>query len=192
VIATPQSQFPIRIEFRSVKVAYSTVQATIPALHEKGAYDAFIHVGVAAGYKAVTIERRARRRSYEIPDVDDELAPELPGEPAEYGLESDVEEWETIVDADKLQDWLQKGLNFEHVTTSTDAGLYLCEFIYANSLAASYEQAEKQGKGTPEVPVVFIHVPSLKEDQGPYELAELTNILRGVCWWVGSMCRKQE
>jgi hypothetical protein len=63
----------------------------------------------------------------------------------------------------------------------TDAWLYLCEFTYANSLAASYDQAKKRGKGTPEVPVVFIHVPSLKEDQGPYELLELTNILRGVC-----------
>jgi len=195
-IATPKSQYPIHIEFQAIKVAYSTVQAVLPPLHENGAYDAYVHVGVAADYDAVTIEQRARRRSFrkDVPDVEGKLAPRLPGKPVEYGLEGDVDEWKTIVDAEKLQSWLRDSLGFEHIATSTDAGMYLCEFIYATSLSASYKQAEKQGQDTPDVPVLFIHVPNLKSDRnpGPYELRELTNILRGVCWWLGSMRRWQE
>ncbi|GAA5848305.1 hypothetical protein JCM3766R1_004657 [Sporobolomyces carnicolor] len=174
--ATPKT---IRIKSHLVPVKYSAVLSQIPALHSAGGSDGrtpppdvLVHVGVGTEGK-VRLEQRARKWGYDKLDVDGHLGPfdeseNKRGFAGDEWIELDDELATTVDVARVVGDAKRRGL--EHVETSHDAGLYLCEFTYYASLAS----AQKLNSGRPTL-VQFVHVPPIGK---PYSLDQLTEALK--------------
>ncbi|KAL7416474.1 hypothetical protein BDY24DRAFT_379828 [Mrakia frigida] len=158
-----------------------------PSSSESEEFDAMIHCGVASRFRGgVRIEQRGRRSGYISAGSDGLPAPKDGVENWAGGKEEEDELW-TTVDAKGCRDWLEKEMGVEHITTSDDAGRYLCEFIYATSLSAS------RRSGSTSIPVLFVHVPDLRPSTKPYEKGDpiytqedVSEVLKRICWWVGN------
>ncbi|GAA5987419.1 hypothetical protein JCM10908_001947 [Rhodotorula pacifica] len=168
--------------------------------------DLIIHVGVSAGDTAIRLEQRARKYGYESADAQgrfakreggtlrtgkDEAGDEDAGGGRGGGGEGEgafgrggftgaewtsaPEELRTHVDAVRVIRWA-KEQGVQWISTSEDAGLYLCEYSFFASLAT----ARRLNPDAP-TPVQFIHVPSLGH---PYSAEELTAALRLLVWGI--------
>ncbi|KAF2641613.1 pyroglutamyl peptidase-like protein type I [Massarina eburnea CBS 473.64] len=176
--ASPSNPTPIRIlvHHEPIRVAYKPVVDLVPTLlpPDSPIYpkpDIILHIGLAAGRPFFTLEEGSYARGYgALSDVDGDRFPDSQslkkwpeGEfPNRLLTSFDTE--------DVLKRW-RKGLGYEDpnsVTTdakvpdvriSSDAGNFMCGFIYYNSLA-QYYSIKKDEK-----PVVFLHVPNLSTSE---------------------------
>ncbi|KAI9720580.1 MAG: hypothetical protein M1812_002760 [Candelaria pacifica] len=183
-----------------VRVSYTFVRALIPSLyasHPK--IDFVLHIGMAAGRSFYTMETRAHRDGYTLRDVD--------GKEDEEGseIEDDGKKKEGVWEREGCPAILETGFESEDVwrrwknelpdidiRPSTDAGHYLCDFIYYASLAYFYKRAagaigeEKGG----ETPVMFLHVPGEAEKEDIERGREVAiGLIRGM---VGSWMKGKE
>ena len=71
----------------------------------------------------------------------------------------------------------------QQVVPSTDAGLYLCEFINYCSLAEARRISSKDGGERKAKPTLFLHCPPVDE---PLSTEEVTGMLQKVVSWVCS------
>ncbi|KID76823.1 Pyroglutamyl-peptidase 1 [Metarhizium brunneum] len=154
---------PVRIIVHPepIRVNYSVVRALVPsfwdAAHDGRPVDIAVHIGMAGPRPFYQLERRAHRRGYRSPDVDNEL----PAEGAEGRPDDDAWIWHglpdeilTDVDVDDVyRRWRGHSSKDMDLRVSEDPGRYLCDFIYYSSLAHLWK-ARRPRK------VVFLHVPS--------------------------------
>lgn len=142
----------VQITALEVPVVYDAVLDTVPGLYQqppvhpatdsthitpqapREGYDLIIHVGVA-GTGPLRAEKLGHKSGYRIPDAEGKLGA------FERHYDEFDEELETEIDLSTLK-----------LAVSTDAGHYLCDFIYYCSLAES----RRAGRGTP---VLFVHCP---------------------------------
>ena len=71
----------------------------------------------------------------------------------------------------------------QQIRPSTDAGLYLCEFINYCSLAEAQRVAAKDGAGRRATPTLFLHCPPVGQ---PLSTEEVTGAVQKVVSWVCS------
>ncbi|KAI9199610.1 uncharacterized protein BJ171DRAFT_601756 [Polychytrium aggregatum] len=154
-----------RIVPRLMTVAYEFVSANLPPLIAEFEPAAIIHVGQGLP-NTINLETIAHPQGYVHPDVENQMAPEgtviLPppadGSPFPSPLR-------TILDNEALRDAMRaKGWDICNV--STDAGRYLCEYIFYSSLYLTRESP---------VPVLFLHIPA---PGAPYSQEQLDIAVR--------------
>lgn len=142
-----------------IPVAYEAVKQTIPSLLTELAPTLCVHVGVSP-YKTVVLEKCGRNSGYSQNDIygkkpDGEAC--VPGGP-EY--------LQTTFDIPKVLQKVFRRQQDVKLATSSDAGRYLCDFIYYTSLYVNT------------APVLFVHVTSLEEQYTVQQLARtLKNII---------------
>ncbi|KAI5475645.1 hypothetical protein MNV49_001107 [Pseudohyphozyma bogoriensis] len=175
-----------------VPVSYASVLTLVPTLHQPSpaspSYDLIIHVGVGSP-GSLKLEQRGRRFGYEKEgkeDKDGRLGGGYEGEEwdnvVQWGHDG-VEEVGTAVKGKKVVEWMRKwGVAEGEVTTSEDAGLYLCEFINFASLGWAQRVARSSESSTA-TPVQFLHVPPVGT---PFSVDELTALVQGVVWAVAT------
>ncbi|KAJ9122555.1 hypothetical protein QFC22_001984 [Naganishia vaughanmartiniae] len=190
------------VTFKPVRVSYREIEKLVPQFHDSGEWDCIVHVGLAKGYEACTIETGSSKSEqylrlkvsgvgtyvdyscdpeslgYHLKDVDGELAPEVG---FSRGVEGAQARWECTMDCQECCDELND-MGYKNVKLSPDPGNFCCGYITTCSLRYAYERAEKDRRRKP-IPVVFFHVPEPKEDDptAPYTLSELTDIVRALC-----------
>ncbi|KAI5305084.1 hypothetical protein KEM56_005343 [Ascosphaera pollenicola] len=162
-----------------LRVAYDTVHSiTRDGIkqfredHDGHAPDLILHMGMAKGRNFYCVETLARREGYQIGDVDGKKAidyehlfrtkgyPEVlrPGDPPSVGVDPGPETGSregltpSRPDERLLKTWKSFARENEDVRLSTDAGRYLCEFIFYNSLSHAWEEGRN-------LSVLFLHVP---------------------------------
>jgi pyroglutamyl-peptidase len=153
-------------------VSYKNVVSLVPKLLPPNdtTYpqpDVILHIGLAAGRDFFAIEQGAHARGYgKIPDVDGEYFPDSTAE-ATFPSAKFPDALKTSFDtSDVLARW-KANLGYSSVEgkaededapdvrISSDAGNFLCGFIYYNSLAHYFSiKADDR-------PVAFMHVPDL-------------------------------
>ncbi|KAF3922079.1 hypothetical protein ABW20_dc0108600 [Dactylellina cionopaga] len=185
-------QVSIIPHFEPVTVSYSNVEKLIPTLYEDlPGVDLFVHIGVAP-FEHYQIETRGRRGPYGPPedrpdgrkDVDGEWPDGHSAENAARGkVPKEVHEIVSSLDVQGICDYLAGAKrdaedNFDAPQLSTDAGLYLCEYILYNSMAESIYDAEYESEYPESKPVtnpssdppstsraIFIHIPVNHDDE---------------------------
>lgn len=153
-----------------IRVAYNEVRELIPTVHEayKHTVDLVLHIGMASGRKFYCAERYGRRDGYSRnKDLDGSMPPLEEGKTVfrdcpqimttSLDYESVLVDWKDNVDSIPKT---EPGANAE-VQASTDAGQYLCEYIYFNSLAYfGRKSGVMEGGKASDRPVLFMHVPA--------------------------------
>ncbi|EPQ29931.1 uncharacterized protein PFL1_02603 [Pseudozyma flocculosa PF-1] len=183
---------------------YPEGYAIEPPQGQGEAWDVILHVGVGAR-GGLECESLAHKTGYHLPDAGDCLPPLVDGvagraedvAPQETekaissslsardgkvrgfgrGYEQFDEVQKTPVDVDGLVAWL-KQQGFEDVKPSTDAGLYLCEFILYASLCEAERAAASSGRKKTDV--MFLHVPPVGER---LDTATCTALIERVAWF---------
>ncbi|PCH43683.1 peptidase C15 pyroglutamyl peptidase I-like protein [Wolfiporia cocos MD-104 SS10] len=199
------AQRPVHITSLEVPTTYDAVLSVAPCIHARPpvlpapadlalalarppppeGYDFVVHVGVVSrSGTAMRMEQRGRKFGYDQEDAEGRLCPVVSGgeQPMRgfgEGYEAFPEELWTSVDCPALVRHLGGG-GLQHVTLSTDAGLYLCEFINYCSMAESRRTAAKGEKYTP---TLFVHIPPVGE---PLSTEEVSDALRKTIAWVCS------
>ncbi|KAF6039760.1 PGPEP1 [Bugula neritina] len=140
-----------------VPVTYDAVQIIVPRLWEEYKPQLVVHVGVSHLAEELTIEKLAHNCGYKSLDVNGKTAP------SQCYSKTGAECLHTTLDVDKLCKDINDSSCLAMALPSTDAGRYLCEYIYYASLSHSTSS------------VMFIHVPKLNK---PYTVAELADALR--------------
>ncbi|KAJ9126937.1 hypothetical protein QFC24_001168 [Naganishia onofrii] len=166
------------VTFKPVRVSYREIEKLVPEFHDSGKWDCIVHVGLAKGYKACTIETGSNSLGYSLKDVDGELAPDVG---RGRGVDSARPRWDCTMNCRECCDELNS-MGYKNVKLSPDPGNFCCGYITACSLRCAYECVEQDPERKP-IPVVFFHVPEPKEDDptAPYTLNELTEIVRALC-----------
>ncbi|KAE9398260.1 peptidase C15, pyroglutamyl peptidase I-like protein [Gymnopus androsaceus JB14] len=96
------------------------------------------------------------------------------------GYEKFPDELHTDIDISRLVNELRNsGRGLEETYSSTDAGHYLCDFIYYCSLAESKRNGKPYEKDR-NTPVLFMHCPPVGEPLTTEEVTEA--IRRTICW----------
>ncbi|EUC48440.1 hypothetical protein COCMIDRAFT_87368 [Bipolaris oryzae ATCC 44560] len=178
--SSPTNKTPIHIHVHHepIRVAYATVLNLIPTLLPPGnpmnpSPDIILHIGLAAGRNYYAIEQGSRSRGYgNIADVDrqrfDDESAELQFPASKFpsmlstGFDTtDVLAcWKESLKSPSSSSVSEIGsTKGPDVRISTDAGNFLCGFIYYNSLAHYYSIKED------ERPVIFLHVPDLTSSE---------------------------
>ncbi|KUI68010.1 Pyroglutamyl-peptidase 1 [Cytospora mali] len=153
---------PVRIIVHPepVRVTYSAVRELIPKLWTAGyggvsKIDYVLHIGMASTKKQYVLEELGHRDDYRLKDLDEKLPDQDPaaddypwrGVPSQLTTELDVADikkrWESYLPSDLV------------LKTSRDAGHFLCDYIYFNSLASCYKTQQRRR-------VAFMHVPAVK------------------------------
>ncbi|KAK6351309.1 hypothetical protein TWF718_004473 [Orbilia javanica] len=178
----------------AVPVSYDKVTKLIPTLYQDlPGVDLFVHIGVMPfGYYRV--EERARKGPYGPPEGDPNGRADVDGKYPENNeagraargkVPKEVHEILSGLDLEAICKDIENAKkdstdDFEVPKVSNDAGLYLCEFIYYNSLAESiyddeakyeseYPEPRPVTDPTAETPTssraIFIHVPSIMTDE---------------------------
>ncbi len=164
----------VPLEIREVVVAYDVVSTTIPRLYKEVSPRLCVHVGVSP-YKCVKLERVARNRGYTTVDIKGKT-------PSSLACVSEGPDLIcTTFNVDSVcRSVSQKQLDVKF-DVSGDAGRYLCDFIYYQSL--HQEQA----------PVIFVHVPELDKPYSVDQLAlALKNIIEALLKELESAAEKSE
>ncbi|KAI5697557.1 pyroglutamyl-peptidase 1 [Diaphorina citri] len=164
----------IEIVKEQIQVSYNYVDVTVPALWKKYNPDLVIHVGVSDMADKITLEVCGHRDNYASEDIYRKLPPNLKCKAAELcqctdsidviktalDVESLVKEFQT--NKANINQVLDIDISRVDVCVSSNAGRYLCEYIYYTSLCLDNNRC------------LFIHVPTINS---PYSLQELTQSL---------------
>lgn len=182
---------PIRVCYSSVRTlvplileAYSSRKVGPGGALEGagGEVDMVLHMGMASGRDFYTLELQAHRDGYDRnKDLDGEI---LPPDHGEVAFGDCPELMRTSLDYDGILDgWkgnirrrrskvhpsvVVQGLEVDEADCrpSDDAGHYLCDYIYLNSLAWFGRRSRTVVDGMPEDrPVLFLHVPAESDEQ---------------------------
>lgn len=157
-----------------VRVAYDEVRKLIPRLHDAyaGTVDLVLHIGMASGRKFYCAERYGHRDGYiKNKDLDGKMPAPDEGKTIFGDCPTTMT---TSLDFDSvLLNWKVNILDIPedepgaHADTrpSEDAGRYLCDYIYFNSLAYfGRRSGEMEGGKDSSRPVLFLHVPAESDD----------------------------
>lgn len=139
-----------------IQVAYSAVAAWEEANLNLHDYDLVLHIGLAAGRKFFTVERRSTRIPYW--QKEDVLGQVFSKEMTEKMWPSETYPDVLAPTFDCHDVWLRWRENVRQeldVRPSDDPGNYLCGFIYYYSMAWYLRNRAE------ECPVMFLHVPDL-------------------------------
>ena len=148
---------------RHVAVAYDVVRKAIPEWLEELRPDCVINVGVGE-QGCLKLETVAHNSGYVKPDINGNLPPN--------GCVVDGNSSDTIntdLEVDRLLALIKPKWK---CSRSTDAGRFLCEFIYYTSLHQSTQTVTTTG-GHPQC--LFVHLPPVG---APYSQEELNNALK--------------
>ena len=158
-----------------VRVAYEDVKQLVPTLHgdRQGDIDLVLHIGMASGRKFYAIERYAHRDGYhKNKDLDDRnLA--LDDGLVQFG-DCPAVMTTSLEYSEILARWISNVRGLPATSAgfaadcreSTDAGHYLCDYIYFSSLAwfARVNGHMEEGKAS-DRPVLFLHVPPDSDEE---------------------------
>lgn len=169
-----------------VRVTYSAVRNLIPKLWQPdfegvSKIDYVLHIGMASTKRQWVLEQLGHRDDYKLLDLDEKLPNQNPssddypfhGIPAQLTTDLDVADikrrWESYLPvsagASPCQ-WCRKDADESNLTnlqgnltlkTSVDAGHFLCDYIYFNSLANCHRAEERKR-------VLFMHVPAVRPE----------------------------
>ncbi|XP_008551584.1 pyroglutamyl-peptidase 1 [Microplitis demolitor] len=134
-----KTQYNVNLIIEEIPVAYDHVSNRVPEIWEN--YDPLfvIHVGVSAAAKCLTIENKAHGTGYSRKDIKECC-------PCEDGDEDCKKFMTTEIDVDNIcEEVNKKGVC--KACVSDNAGRYLCEYTY-------YQSLRVQCKRT-----IFVHVP---------------------------------
>ena len=135
-----------------VPVVYDVVSKLIPKLIEEVKPQLCVHVGVSP-YKEVKLEKCGKNFPYFMADVNGKAPPEFKCVP------NGPESIETRFNVEKICEKVSKKHSDVEFGVSTDAGRYLCDFIYYTSLSIN------------SAPVLFVHIPELDKPYNSHQLA---------------------
>lgn len=153
-----------------IRVCYQDVRELVPLLHENyfGTIDLILHIGMASGRQHYTAELYAHRDGYtKNKDLDGKTLP--PDDGAKHYPDCPIMMTTSLDFSDVLSRWklkiegLPKGAAAygADCRPSEDAGRYLCDFIYYNSLAwYGRRNGKLDGGKVTDRPVLFLHVPA--------------------------------
>lgn len=158
---------PVRIIVHPapVRVNYQVVRSLVPVLWDPSyagrKIDYVVHIGMAGPRLFYALERQGHRDGYNMKDVDGELLRDDKRREEEgkdwvwYGTPPTIE---TDLDTDDIMKrWQKYSPDGADLRLSTDAGHYLCDFIYFSSLAHLWKAQDHKR-------VVFLHVPADASD----------------------------
>ena len=172
-----------------LRVSYPAVAAIVPQLLAHYDPDYIFHIGMAGGRDYYALETRAHRDGYRIRDVDgrdgyldgearwrkevrlrrgDGLAEEGVPEVLEggWGIEDVEGRWREMLGLERDKVEGQVEAEEPRVRMSVDAGRFLCDFIFFESLSVRWKEGrDRVGK------VCFFHVPGETDE---------ASVLRGV------------
>lgn len=183
-----------------IRVAYDEVRDLIPKLHQEytDTVDIVLHIGMASGRKFYALERYGHRDGY---DKNKDLDGKMPC--ADEGKTTFADcpaTMTTSLDYENvLLNWQvnllgipenQPGCGAE-ARPSEDAGHYLCDYIYFNSLAhCGRRSGVMEGGGDKARPVLFLHVPAESDRDMIEKGKEVTvALIRAIA---DSFCKRQE
>ncbi|CAF3333705.1 unnamed protein product [Rotaria socialis] len=150
---------PIHIILEEVDVTYDHVSMKIPEYWLKYNPTLVIHIGVAAGTTAIHIERCAFNHDYCHEDNNGTLPEDC------RCVKTDAPEMlTTLLPIDVVCAKVERRTNLP-VKVSDDAGRFLCEFIYYQSLFIDPKRT------------VFIHIPEVDETFTIENLAETIQLI---------------
>ncbi|KAF2747535.1 peptidase C15, pyroglutamyl peptidase I-like protein [Sporormia fimetaria CBS 119925] len=172
----------VHVHHAPLRVAYSTVLSTLPTLLPPTssicpAPTIILHLGLAASRPFYALEQTSTKLGYDaIPDVDGH---HFPDDQAELQWPSSMFPGRLYSGFDCVDVVTRCRLNLKarrnavrgseaeipDVRTSSDAGNFLCGFIYYNSLASMYRL------GVDSAPVTFLHVPDARSTDEGREVA---------------------
>ncbi|KAI9727292.1 MAG: hypothetical protein M1828_006911 [Chrysothrix sp. TS-e1954] len=147
-----------------VEVVYGVVQTLIPKLYEKPIhYDFVLHLGVSAEQPLYKFERYASRDNCNEVDEADVLghSPYLTDEP-DYWHSCPARLENSARLEDVYSRWKDEARGSD-VRISTDAGGYLCEYLYYASLAYFRHKGNDQKPWHEKTNISFLHVPDSLE-----------------------------
>ena len=183
-----------------IRVCYDEVRELVPALHEayNGVVDFVLHIGMASGRDWYTAELYAHRDGYsKNRDLDGRT---IPAEDALAHFGDCPAMMTTSLDYDDLlRRWKMNLLRLPvdaagfgaDCRPSEDAGHYLCDYIYFNSLAYFGRRNGKlDGGKASDRPVIFLHVPA---DSSPHILERGRQVTVGLIEAMADgVCRPSE
>ncbi|CAL1688542.1 unnamed protein product [Lasius platythorax] len=148
----------IELITKEIPVSYSYVSTQIPQLWKKHNPTIVLHVGVSHKAESLTIECHARSNGYDRFDVDKKC-------PNETSIECNV--LKTGIDVKELCDNVNKNCEKHEcgACLSYDAGRYLCEYIFYQSLAVESTKT------------LFVHVPDFDKYSSTQTAKGLYDIL---------------
>lgn len=149
----------VQLEVREIPVVYDFVQSEIPKLWEEVKPRFCVHVGVAGRTNVIRIEKYGRNVGYHSMDIQKKVPIE------NVCVLNGPNEICTRFNTDLLCKKASERMKDVDFVVSSDAGRYLCDYIYYTSLHLN------QG------PVLFIHVPDLDH---PYSSGELAMALKHI------------
>jgi pyrrolidone-carboxylate peptidase len=153
-----------------IRVCYEQVRDLVPLLHENylGTIDLILHIGMASGRQHYTAEVYAHRDGYtKNKDLDGKTLPADDG--ARHFPDCPIMMTTSLDFGDVLSRWKSKIGSLPKSSVaygadcrpSEDAGRYLCDFIYYNSLAwFGRRNGRLDGGKITDRPVLFLHVPA--------------------------------
>lgn len=144
---------------KEIPVSYGYVSTRIPQLWKEHNPTIVLHVGVSCKAESLTIECHARNNGYDRSDIDSKCPDET------SIIERNV--LETGVDVEELCDNVNKNCERHECGAcfSDDAGRYLCEYIYYQSLAIEPTRT------------LFVHVPDFDKYSSTQTARGLYDIL---------------
>lgn len=157
-----------------IRVCYGEVRKLVPEMLESyvGSIDLVLHIGMASGRSFYTLEQIGHRDGYhKNKDLDGEILPEDDGLLRYADCPANM--MSSLNYANILGNWQTKILNLPEESPgcgadcrpSKDAGHYLCDFIYFNSLAWYGRRSRKIVDGmASDRPVLFLHVPAESDE----------------------------
>lgn len=144
---------------REIPVVYETVKTEIPKLWDEVKPRLCVHVGVAGRTQAIRLEKYARNVGYNSTDIHRKVPDN------QVCVHEGPDEICTQFNIEQICQKASEKLTDIQFISSSDAGRYLCDFIYYTSLHLN------QG------PVLFVHVPDL---DNPYSKQQLSLALKHI------------
>lgn len=173
--AADGSQVTIIAYGTPIRVCYETVRELVPKVHESyiDNVDLVLHIGMASGRNFYTVEEIGRRDGYyKNKDLDGKTLPEDDG--LLRFADCPVSMTTSLNYPAVLRRWQMMMLGLPEDSPgfgadcqpSNDAGNYLCEYIYFNSLAWYGRRSGNLIDGmASDRPVLFLHVPAESDEE---------------------------